>query len=58
MSEDLGSGTMTGEHEVPDIESPNTKIHGEVPDGSPMPGVEREGDETAEIKKEINPNTE
>ena len=58
MSEDLGSGTMTGEHEVPDITSPNTKIHGEVPAGSPMPGAEREGDDTAEIKKETNPNTE
>jgi hypothetical protein len=49
---------MTGEHEIPDITSPNTKIHGEVPPGSPLPGVEREGDDTAEIKKEINPNTE
>ncbi len=58
MSEDLGLGTMTGEHEKPDITSPNTKIHGEVPEGSPMPGVEREGDDTAEIKKEVNPNTE
>jgi hypothetical protein len=60
MSEDLGSGTMTGEQEAPGIESdsPNTKIHGEPPAGSPMPGVERDGDDTAEIKKEISPNTE
>lgn len=58
MSEDLGLGTMTGEHDPPDLTSPNTKIHGEVPEGSPMPGAEREGDDTAEIKKEINPNTE
>ena len=58
MTEDLGNGTLTGEHEVPDITSPNTKIHGEVPPGSPLPGAEREGDDTAEIKKEINPNTE
>jgi hypothetical protein len=59
MSEDLGHGAMTGEHEAPDIEeSPNTKIHGEVPAGSPMPGVERDDDDTDEIKKEINPNTE
>jgi hypothetical protein len=49
---------MTGEHEAPDIESPNTKIHGEVPPGSPLPGVERDGDDTDEIKKEIKPNTE
>ena len=58
MSEDLGSGTMTGEHEVPDLTSPNTKIHGEVPAGSPMPGAERDGDDTDEIMREINPNTE
>jgi hypothetical protein len=57
MSEDLGSGTMTGEHDAPaEIQSPNTKIHGEPPEGSPMPGVER--DETTEVKEEINPNTE
>jgi len=49
---------LTGEHEIPDLTSPNTKIHGEVPPGSPMPGAEREGDDTAGIKKEINPNTE
>jgi hypothetical protein len=57
MSEDLGLGTMTGEHEKPDIESPNTKIHGEVPAGSPMPGVERE-EESDGVKSEIHPNTE
>jgi hypothetical protein len=54
----LGGGTLTGEHEIPDITSPNTKIHGDVPPGSPMPGAERDGDDTDEIKKEINPNTE
>lgn len=58
MAEDLGSGTMTGEHEAPDVTSPNTKIHGDVPPGSPMPGAERDGDDTDEIKKEIKPNTE
>ena len=60
MNEDLGAGTHTGAHEPPTIEddSPNQKIHGEVPPGSPLPGAEREGDETAEIKKETNPNTE
>lgn len=56
MSKDLGLGTMTGEHEPPEIESPNTKIHGQPPEGSPMPGVERP--EHEEVKKEINPNTE
>ena len=58
MSEDLGLGTMTGEHEAvkPELESPNTKIHGQPPEGAPMPGVERE--ETAEVKEEVNPNTE
>ncbi|HYY98319.1 MAG TPA: hypothetical protein VE642_07005 [Pyrinomonadaceae bacterium] len=58
MSQDLGRGTLTGEHEPPEVESPNTKIHGEVPHGSPMPGAEREGDDTDEIKQEIKPNTE
>ncbi len=56
MSGDLGLGTMTGEHEKPEVESPNTKIHGEVPAGSPMPGAER--DETTEVKEEVKPNTE
>ncbi|HYG82301.1 MAG TPA: hypothetical protein VD861_18030 [Pyrinomonadaceae bacterium] len=55
-SDTLGLGTMTGEHTKPEIESPNTKIHGEVPEGSPLPGVERE--EPAEVKEEVNPNTE
>jgi hypothetical protein len=48
---------MTGEHEVPEFESTNTKIHGEPPPGSPLPGVEREED-ADEIKSEVNPNTE
>ena len=56
MSEDLGLGTMTGEHEKPEVESTNTKIHGEPPPGSPMPGVERE--DKTEVKTEIKPNTE
>jgi hypothetical protein len=48
---------MTGEHNPPEqIESPNTKIYGEPPEGSPMPGVERQ--ESAEVKEEVNPNTE
>ena len=56
MSEDLGRGTMTGEHEKPEVVSPNTKIHGEPPEGSPLPGAERE--EETPVKQEINPNTE
>lgn len=56
MSEDLGQGTLTGEGETPEFESTNTKIHGEPPPGSPMPGVER--DENAEVKEEVKPNTE
>lgn len=48
---------MTGEHQPPEpAQSPNTKIHGEPPEGSPMPGIER--DEKTEVKEEINPNTE
>ncbi|HZT60639.1 MAG TPA: hypothetical protein VFA21_18690 [Pyrinomonadaceae bacterium] len=57
MDEDLGNGTLTGEHQPPEnIESTNTKIHGEPPEGSPMPGTERE--EKSEVKSERNPNTE
>lgn len=56
MGENLGQGTMTGEHEKPELESTNTKLHGEPPPGSPMPGAEREED--AEVKAEVNPNTE
>ena len=56
MSEDLGQGTLTGEEEKPEAESTNTKLHGEPPPGSPMPGVERE--EGSEVKEETNPNTE
>jgi hypothetical protein len=56
MSEDLDRGTTADEHEKPAQESPNTKLHGEPPPGSPMPGVERE--EKTEVKQELNPNTE
>jgi hypothetical protein len=58
MSEDLGNGTLTGEHQPPEkkINGPNKKIHGEPPEGSPMPGVERE--EKSEVKSESGPNTE
>jgi hypothetical protein len=56
MSNELGNGTMTGENEERELESTNTKIHGEPPPGSPMPGAER--DEPTEVKEEIQPNTE
>ena len=56
MSEELGEGTMTGEHTAPKVESPNTKIHGEPPAGSPLPGAENL--DNKEIKEEVNPNTE
>ena len=56
MSEDLGRGTETGEPEEPEGESVSTKLQGEPPPGSPMPGVERE--EGAEVKEETGPNTE
>ena len=57
MPEYPGEGTMTGEHEPAKIEdSPNMKIHGEPPPGSPLPGVENPDSET--VNKEINPNTE
>ena len=56
MSEDLGLGTMSGEHEESEVEGTDAKIHGEPPPGSPMPGAEREED--AVVKEEVNPNTE
>ena len=56
MSEDLGEGTVTGEREKPELESTNTKLYGEPPPGSPMPGAERE--EVSEVKEESSPNTE
>jgi hypothetical protein len=52
----LGKATTTGEHEAAEVKSPNTKIHGEPPAGSPMPGVENP--ESEGIKEERNPNTE
>ena len=56
MSKELGKGTLTGEHEAPEVKSPNTKIHGEPPACSPMPGVENP--ESEAVKEEVNPNTE
>ena len=56
MSEEVGQATMSEAQGEPESKSPNTKIHGEPPPGSPMPGVERE--EGSEVKEETNPNTE
>ena len=56
MSEDLGQGTLNTEKKLEDAESPNTKIHGEPPPGSPLPGTENPESET--VTDELNPNTE
>lgn len=44
-----------GQKPVPEL-SPDQKLEGEKPEGSPLPGAQNP--ESAEIKKEINPNTE
>ena len=36
--------------------SPNTKLHGDPPPGSPMPGAENPDSDT--VNQEVNPNTE
>ena len=56
MSETIGEGTMSSEKSQTEMQSPNEKIHGEPPAGSPMPGVE--SPESEEVKREVNPNTE
>lgn len=56
MSEHIGDGAMTGEHQPPDIQSPTDKIDGPLAEGSPVPGAENP--ESEEVKKEINPNSE
>ena len=57
MSEDLGQGTLNTEKTpTTEVESPNTKIHGEPPPGSPMPGTENPDSDT--VTGEFNPNTE
>jgi hypothetical protein len=56
MSEDLGQGTVNTEKTPTEAESPNTKIHGEPPPGSPMPGTENPDSDT--VTGEFNPNTE
>ncbi|HYE13345.1 MAG TPA: hypothetical protein VD968_02765 [Pyrinomonadaceae bacterium] len=57
MPEYEGEGTITGEQSPVKIEeSPNMKVHGEPPPGSPMPGAENPDSDT--VNNEINPNTE
>jgi len=56
MSEDLGEGTLNTEKTLTETESPNTKIHGEPPPGSPLPGAENPDSDT--VTGEFNPNTE
>ena len=57
MSEDQGQGTLNTEQaQTTEAESPNTKIHGEPPPGSPMPGAENPDSDT--VTGEFNPNTE
>ena len=59
MSEDLGQGTLNTDKTLDpptEMESPNTKIHGEPPPGSPLPGTENPDSDT--VTGEFNPNTE
>lgn len=56
MSEKLGDGTMTDEHDESDLQSPTDKIEGQPPEGSTIPGAENP--DSKEVKEEINPNTE
>ena len=56
MSEKLGDGTTTGEHDAPEIQSPTDKIEGQPAEGSPIPGAQNPDSE--EVKQETNPNTE
>ena len=56
MGDNLGDGTMTGEHKPLEIQSPTDKIEGQPPEGTPVPGVENP--ESQEVKEETGPNTE
>ena len=56
MSEDLGQGTLNTEKKPTEVESPNLKIHGEPPPGSPLPGTENPDSDT--VTGEFKPNTE
>jgi hypothetical protein len=56
MSEELGQGTVNTEKTLSEADSPNMKIHGEPPPGSPLPGTENPDSDT--VSNETNPNTE
>ena len=56
MSEDVGQGTLNTEKAPTEAESPNMKIHGEPPPGSPLPGTENPDSDT--VNQEVKPNTE
>jgi hypothetical protein len=56
MSENVGQGTPDTQQQPEDLPSPNTKLHGDPPAGSPLPGTENPDSDT--VKGETNPNTE
>lgn len=57
MSEtDVTGGAWGGESDASKVESPSEKLEEQRPTGSLVPGAENP--ESAEVKKEINPNTE
>ena len=57
MSQNKEENDALKEEQKPEPElSPDEKLEGKKPEGSPIPGAENP--ESAEVKKEINPNTE
>jgi hypothetical protein len=51
-----GQGTLTNKTDDPLAESPSEKLRDETPPGELVAGAQNP--ESAEVKKEINPNTE
>ncbi|MEO8433302.1 MAG: hypothetical protein ABI596_00275 [Pyrinomonadaceae bacterium] len=57
MSQNEKQVSAGSEAKKPEVElSPDEKLEGKKPGGSPIPGAQNP--ESAEIKKEVNPNTE
>ena len=57
MSQNEKQATAMSEEQKPEVElSPDEKLEGKKPSGSPIPGAQNP--ESSEIKKEVNPNTE
>ena len=57
MSQNEKQATALSEEQKPEVElSPDEKLEGKKPGGSQIPGAQNP--ESAEIKKEVNPNTE